>query len=1018
MVGSMMVQATTLVLLASVLSTSAKLLVPRQVVAAREEQQSRRLQKFNLTVPKFAAGSSKHSNTTHRDRRHADDPCPIKDGAGVSYVSKIQTSAHNFSGGGAISIQWIGQSTTDEMMVTTDSSPANTNLYFSSDYGSNFVQPLPNVKFSEVTYSSVPEGESYWAFGLPENEEGIYVSKNNGEKFTSFALDGSTEDITTVIPNPKSASQFLAISSKFAALSCVVTNRVTCTKITKVVGETEEKAIRLEWSETGLGSSSIVFMMTTLELSVGDENHTFHRIDLDDSSNNMLMAMTDHLEQRSQYVFVTSTPDPNSLFESVLYVSTDDARSFTKAEFPFIGRNNHHAVVDASEDFVLVAVDHNRTRVEGDVTVEVNGQQLEAKRALFSEVLAAPTVGLLYYNASNSKGCLDDNDATIAGRILVLHRGECKFVEKAAFAQTQNAKGLIVVNSDDIFLPYMQASSGSEYPNIPVVMINMTAGQTLITKITDGVATGDDVSVEIAENNTMEKVLYQTTNLYMSDTSGIHFSISLKDVSFKVAANSMEESYVDVYKVESMTGVYIANYNIMSWPRSTKTVITYNNGVNWWSVKPPEDRRCSEETMGCSLSIVLESKATDGTPLPLSTNFAVGLVIANAYENSDEPYTMISRDFGFTWHQLVDETDAKSTKMGVHDYRVLDHGSVIVFTEWRQTTDRVLISFDEAQNGEVVEYNFMPTYSVEKDVFIAGIVTEPGATSTTAFIYYWTSETTMWHGVVLKFRSVFGGECGIDDMEDVETPVGASIGGCVLGAKVKSQRRKPCNVCWNKGATARAKSIEPCQRCTSGDYRCAPGFHRVEFVDADPESTECVSDVDAQQPNCDSSGEKKMAKYELIVNDKCRNPNSTKFVEKVGVPCHAPSSSVLEEIGTGIGYLVGLAVLSVLILAFVFTFSKTARDKAVQIFGTEGTVGKFLTRFACFRATPTHVYSILADEAQNLTEDAAQMYDGVEGDDDDDDDEDDEDDLLFDLDDTQMEGAKASDENRGLPVYN
>ena len=28
-------------------------------------------------------------------------------------------------------------------------------------------------------------------FRSPENEEGIYVSKNNGEKFISFALDGS-----------------------------------------------------------------------------------------------------------------------------------------------------------------------------------------------------------------------------------------------------------------------------------------------------------------------------------------------------------------------------------------------------------------------------------------------------------------------------------------------------------------------------------------------------------------------------------------------------------------------------------------------------------------------------------------------------------------------------------------------------------------------------------------------------------------------------------------------------------
>jgi len=1026
MVKTSCVVAALVVALAS--STSATYYVPKQrqlQIQERAEALNRKVEikldhlagvKQEITI---APVVQKKPNGTKRNRRHEDEGCPGLDYS--TYVDAIEKTAHEFTGAGGLTIQWVGTKEADDMLVTTDMSASSSNMWMSQDEGNTWSQPQDDAKVLAAFYSAVKDSnDHFWAFGIPEGDgKELYVSSDNARSFSKTTVRGQGAPFKEIFVCPTSARMFLAIDVNHFGFYCTAADGgdVSCVKLTKEVDGASEKVIDLLWSVTGKSEGQdIVFMMTTFDLSASKDQHTFHRLNIENPEERTSLYNRDHLEQIGQYVFLTTPPDNTSLFETTLYVSTDDAVTFDKAQFPFAGRSNHFAVVDASEDFVLVAVDHNRTRVEGNVMVEVDEVQYMAKRALFSEVLPIDGVTAnLYFPIDNDQGCNDKEDPKIEGKILVLRRGVCKFVEKAAYAETQKATGLIIVNDGDLWMPYMQAASGAAYPVLPVVMVNKTSGEYLITKATNG-----DISAYISENDTSEKALYQTSNLYMSDQSGIHFSVSLKNVAFKVASNLMEQSYVDVFKIESMPGAFIANYlngyNIYG-QKLTKTVISYNKGVNWYTVKAPSDRGCRESD-GCSISIVLESENTLGTPMPLSSKYAVGLVLANAYEgNSNNPYTIVSRDGGFSWHQLVDETDAQETQYGAHDYRILDHGSVILFTEFRKNTNKVLISFDEAQNGEVVEFVFLEDTTT--DVTIQGVITEPGAASTRAFIYYWTvadlstGTYSTWHGTTLSFDKVLVNVCAVGiDTESFSAPDGVKTGGCVLGAKTTYTRRKPCNICLNKDAVNRKPVKDPCE-CEGGDFRCAPAFHRAEFLDADAKKTECISDVDAPQPECGSGGTKSLYKYELIAGDVCAHQdNAGKYVQKSDVPCHA-STSVLEEVGKGIGYLLGFGVLSVLILAMVFTFSKSARDVAISTFGTEGTVGKFLSRFACFRTTPSHVYSILADESQNLTEDASQIYDGVS----EDEDEDDEDDLLFDLDDTQKEGATTSDDNRGLPIY-
>jgi hypothetical protein len=174
---------------------------------------------------------------------------------------------------------------------------------------------------------------------------------------------------------------------------------------------------------------------------------------------------------------------------------------------------------------------------------------------------------------------------------------------------------------------------------------------------------------------------------------------------------------------------------------------------------------------------------------------------------------------------------------------------------------------------------------------------------------------------------------------------------------------------------------------------------------------DCVRDTDSFSPVCGANG--KVVKYSLLANDQCSNAEQSGFLAETTLPCR-PSESIAEEVGTAIGYLIAFALISVLVIGFVFTFSKDARETAIALFGTDGAVGSFLLRFNCFRrAEATYIYSTLNDQTDPLyqedddDEDANEL--GLYDDEGDDDDEED-DDMLFSMAD---EPAGA---NRGLPI--
>ena len=100
----------------------------------------------------------------------------------------------------------------------------------------------------------------------------------------------------------------------------------------------------------------------------------------------------------------------------------------------------------------------------------------------FGPLPATPvTADVLYVNPGD--GCGDfTNAAQLAGKIALVDRGTCGFIDKARRAQAAGAIAMIIVNNSPAF-PIV-AGGGTDEITIPVVMISQAAGEPLKQNLT------------------------------------------------------------------------------------------------------------------------------------------------------------------------------------------------------------------------------------------------------------------------------------------------------------------------------------------------------------------------------------------------------------------------------------------------------------------------------------------------------------------------------------------------------
>ncbi|ERL95566.1 sortilin-related receptor [Dendroctonus ponderosae] len=341
-----------------------------------------------------------------------------------------------------------------------------------------------------------------------------------------------------------------------------------------------------------------------------------------------------------------------------------------------------------------------------------------------------------------------------------------------------------------------------------------------------------------------------SSNLYVSDNLGgtegkVRFTLSIKDV-FAFFPNTTwkgtlvdhvsDEPFADVYKVEGMTGIYIAskvvskptNGNNQLGPHHLGSVITYDHGATWRLVQPPANDVEGQDT-GClpskNCSLHLSQKFSQIYPesrsVPIqSSKSAPGTIIATGVlgQNLKGHYGVyISVDGGLSWRQTLRE---------LYFFNMGDHGGVLSAVKYYKSngeTRHILYSTDEGENWNQTQFH-------NEEIRLYGLMTEPGENTTVFTMFGSLPKEHSWIIVKVNLTKVFPRVCTDKDYK-MWTPSKSddkrSYIPCVMGQQVTYERRMRHANCLNGLDYVRVLSKKPCS-CDVFDFECDFGFIRVD----------------------------------------------------------------------------------------------------------------------------------------------------------------------------------------------
>lgn len=125
------------------------------------------------------------------------------------------------------------------------------------------------------------------------------------------------------------------------------------------------------------------------------------------------------------------------------------------------------------------------------VTTASGELELPAAESMFSaRLLSVGAVTAPIVRTDPVLGCAAfANAAEVAGKIALIDRGSCPFVDKAANAQAAGAVAVIIIDDDDSALPFaMSGDPGSSA--IPAFLVTLDDGAELLAALAQGPATG------------------------------------------------------------------------------------------------------------------------------------------------------------------------------------------------------------------------------------------------------------------------------------------------------------------------------------------------------------------------------------------------------------------------------------------------------------------------------------------------------------------------------------------------
>ncbi|XP_036379298.1 sortilin-related receptor-like [Megalops cyprinoides] len=421
-------------------------------------------------------------------------------------------------------------------------------------------------------------------------------------------------------------------------------------------------------------------------------------------------------------------------------------------------------------------------------------------------------------------------------------QGVSSVISSTDFFQSEQNRRLILEQVDSFQLrdKYMFATTtrtllGSKEPSSVQLWVSynrqpMRAAQFMtrhpITEYYIADASEDQVFVCVNHINNV-------THLYISDSEGLSFSLSLENVLYYspegTGSNTLiryfaNEPFADLHRVEGLRGVFIATLiNGSLSEENMRSVITFDKGGTWELLQPPAADSLGgmldcQLSKGCSLHLAQRWSQLLNVQLRrmpiLSKESAPGLIMATGSVGrslANKPNVYVSSSAGARWREAL---------AGPHFYSWGDHGGILMAIMQGSPTTKLKFSTNEGETW--TEFQFS-----SREVYVYQLLTEPGEKSTVFTIFgSYAYQEHSWLILQVNASDALGVPCTEGDYKRW-SPSDERGNACLLGREMVFKRRTPHATCFNGEDFDRPVTVSNCS-CTRQDYECDYGFKLSE----------------------------------------------------------------------------------------------------------------------------------------------------------------------------------------------
>lgn len=572
-------------------------------------------------------------------------------------------------------------------------------------------------------------------------------------------------------------------------------------------------------------------------------------------------------DHRDTIVVLTRDFTPNLHSNSHVWVSKDYGQSFTNLTYMFRipGRSNAYARVDMfysspvdKSRYLLVDTLHNLmfSTIDDFATVITVSLSFSPDEILYhpssSNVVLAydESASKLYYSTDfGFRWTLKEENVRSYfwgippwdnANTLYIEReeisGGLSNIVKTDYFSTLASSVIEKVHEFNIIDNYMFALVPQSGSDSMTLKVSLNRSSFRSAQIPTSNPTRDFFIADASENQVFLAVAHSasTTHLYISDTTGIKYSLSLERVLYFSHNTSsawlrryIHDRFVDLHKVDGLRGVYIASQLTVGTigRRHILSKITFDKGGVWQSIAAPKTDN-NGRPLNCNLpncSLHLSQKFgsyyryTRFTPMR-SWKEAPGVIMAtgsygvNLRRNAD---IFLSADGGLSWHMIL------------HApwwwYNVGDHGGIFIAVPRSRLTNLIFYSWNEGETWST--YKFLNN----SRMYVYGLLTEQGEKSAEFTIFGSYRGLHKWVVVQIDLKKVLGAQCRYEDYKRW-SPSDEQNGTCLLGRKMIYERRIAHAHCYNGYDYDRPLRQENCP-CDREDFQCDEGY--VAFVNND-----------------------------------------------------------------------------------------------------------------------------------------------------------------------------------------